>query len=49
MNLQEIAVMISLAAAVGYLVYRTRETLRKKDCSKGCGCAGEIVKHKNHS
>jgi hypothetical protein len=49
MNLQETAVMISLAAAVAYLAYRTRENLRKKDCAKGCGCAGDTLKQKTNS
>jgi hypothetical protein len=48
MHFQEIAVFIIVAAAAIYLFLRTRNSLRAKDCNKGCGCAEKIpVKNKD--
>jgi hypothetical protein len=41
MNIQEIAAFAVVLAAVAYLAVRTWNSLHRKDCSKGCGCAGE--------
>jgi hypothetical protein len=39
MNIQSILAIILVLGAIAYIGYRTYNSLHKKDCAKGCGCA----------